>query len=71
MEFGTVEWALQWMRPEIAAEFDCARGPHEWVSVSAAGVTHEFCKYCPRKRRISEWPDMHHLHGPLASALRS
>lgn len=48
-EFGTLAWALQWLPPFIVAEFDCIRGPHEWVEVTACGVTRIFCKHCPRK----------------------
>ena len=46
----TIEQVLQWLPTDVAAEFDCVRGPHEWVSVSSCGVTYTFCKHCPRKK---------------------
>lgn len=53
----TIEQVLVWLPPDIAAEFDCVRGPHEWASISAATTTWTFCKRCPKKKRIDSWPD--------------
>lgn len=44
----TQTWVLQWLPPEIAADFDCPTGAHAWVGI------HEFrwCQHCPKQRRI-------------------
>lgn len=57
----TLDQVLAWLPVHIAADFDCVGGPHEWLEVASGGVmagtTYTFCKRCPRKKRISSWPD--------------
>lgn len=62
-ELPTLEQVLDWLPRDIAAEFDCIRGPHEWVSVSSTGTTWTFCKHCTRKKVIREWGNIDRLYG--------
>lgn len=54
----TLDSVLYWLPPWIVQDFNCVRGPHEWLStqvnlIGSEGVM-QFCKHCPAKRRIME-----------------
>lgn len=46
----------QWM----VADFDCPRGPHEWLGVATMGADYRFCKHCDRRKRTPCLDDMLH-----------
>lgn len=43
----------------MVADFDCPRGPHEWLPrATSRGNHYEWCRHCNRmKRTVDEWPD--------------
>lgn len=61
-----VEWLPQWMR----GDFNCVRGPHEWLATDEVGpviqrgdgsayamIVYAFCKHCSKRRR-TRCPDI-------------
>lgn len=47
----TLAQALEWVSPSVAEDFNCVRGPHEWLS---DGYFRQYCKHCPASRRLME-----------------
>lgn len=55
----TIAEVLERLPSDIAAEFDCTRGPHRWVKGLAG--RYDFCLDCPKVRRLP-WPDTRPLY---------
>lgn len=47
----TLAQALDWMPPSIVRDFNCVRGPHEWLT---DGYYRAYCKNCKATRRMME-----------------
>lgn len=64
----TLAEVVAWLPPSIAPDFDCVRGPHEWLTVTVepetirsfegrewqTAATRTFCKHCSATRRPME-----------------
>lgn len=46
----TLAEVVAWLPPSIAPDFDCVRGPHEWLD----GGHRLYCKHCTATRRLME-----------------
>lgn len=54
----TLAQVLEWLPRDIAADFNCTRGPHTWRDVGTAVMTYDFCLHCrATRRRLNPWAD--------------